>query len=197
MRDRYNHLAPLFDFVEKGGGERLKHWRSLLWSKVQGDNILEVGVGTGANFPFYPHGSKMTAIDLSGAMLKRAREKADRMHLQVAIEEMDAQSMSFPANAFDAVVASLVLCAVPDPLQGLAEMKRVCKPGCKAVFMEHVRSSNPFWGSLMDVFNPVVFWAFGDNLNRRTVDNVAKSGFIVDRVTDLSGIFKLIEARKP
>ena len=175
----------------------MKQWRELLWGKVEGSNILEVGVGTGANFPFYPRGVKVTAIDLSDEMLKRAREKAARLHVDVTIEEMDVQFLRLPNNAFDALVASLVFCAVPDPLQGLAEMRRVCKPGCKAIFLEHVRSSNPFFGTLMDFLNPIMFWTIGDNFNRRTVDNVAKSGFIVDQVTDLTGIFKLIEARKP
>ncbi len=65
------------------------------------------------------------------------------------------------------------------------------------MFLEHVRSSNPVLGPVMDFLNPLVFWMAGDNLNRKTVDHVAQSGFIVEKVTDLTGIFKLIEARKP
>ena len=197
VRARYNHMAPLFDFVERGGGERLRQWRVMLWSKVEPCNILEAGVGTGANFPFYPGGSKVTAIDLSAAMLRRASEKASRLKVDVSLEEMDVQALQFPDNAFDAVVATLVFCAVPDPIRGLAEMKRVCKPGCKATFLEHVRSSNAVLGPVMDFFNPLMFWTVGDNFNRKTVENVAQSGFTIEKVTDLTGIFKLIEARKP
>ncbi len=197
MRSRYNHMASLFDLIEKGGGERLKQWRRLLWGKVDGSDILEVGVGTGANFPYYPIGVTVTAIDLSSGMLNRARRKAAQMNQQVLLQEMDVQSLTFPDESFDTVVASLVLCAVPDPIRGLIEMRRVCRHGCKALFIEHVRSSNAVLGPVMDFFNPVIFWAFGDNFNRRTVDNVSKSGFIIEKVTDLTGIFKLIEARKP
>ena len=197
MRDRYNHMASLFDLVEKGGGDSLRRWRRLLWSKVQGENILEVGVGTGANFPYYPDGATVTAIDLSTGMLKRAREKAARLNVSVILEEMDVQALRFPDDSFDTVIASLVFCAVPDPLLGLAEMRRVCKKGCSALFLEHIRSPNRVVGALMDLLNPLAFWATGDNFNRRTVATVAESGFTVERITDLTGIFKLIEARKP
>jgi ubiquinone/menaquinone biosynthesis C-methylase UbiE len=190
-------MAPLFDFVERGGGERLHQWRLKLWSKVEAGSILEVGVGTGANFAFYPGGSKVTAIDLSAGMLRRASEKASRMNVDVSLEEMDVQALRFEDDSFDAVVATLVFCAVPDPIRGLAEIGRVCKPGCKALFLEHVRSANPVLGPVMDFFNPLVFWTVGDNLNRRTAENVARSGLKIENITDLSGIFKLIEARKP
>ena len=195
VRSRYNHMASLFDLIEKGGGQRLRHWRELLWSRVEGSDILEVGVGTGANFPYYPASARVTAIDLSSGMLDRARRRVALSPANVLLEEMDVQSLVFPDGAFDTVVATLVLCAVPDPARGLAEMKRVCRPGCKALFLEHVRSSNVALGPMVDFFNPAIFWAFGDNFNRRTVDNVAESGFIIEKVTDLTGIFKLIEAK--
>ncbi len=196
VRSRYNHMASLFDLIEKGGGQRLKSWRELLWSKVDGADILEVGVGTGANFPFYPGKARVTAVDLSTGMLDRARRKVASSKAEIVLEEMDVQSLAFPDGSFDTVVSTLVLCAVPDPVKGLIEMKRVCRPGCRALFLEHVRSSSAVFGPVMDFFNPVVFWAFGDNFNRRTVQNVAQSGFVIERVTDLTGIFKLIEAKK-
>ncbi len=196
VRSRYNHMASLFDLIEKGGGQRLKSWRELLWSKVDGADILEVGVGTGANFPFYPGKARVTAVDLSTGMLDRARRKVASSKAEIVLEEMDVQSLAFPDGSFDTVVSTLVLCAVPDPVKGLTEMKRVCRAGCRALFLEHVRSSSAVFGPVMDFFNPAVFWAFGDNFNRRTVQNVAQSGFVIERVTDLTGIFKLIEAKK-
>lgn len=196
VRSRYNHMASLFDLIEKGGGQRLRQRRELLWSKVDGIDILEVGVGTGANFPYYPANTRVTAIDLSSGMLDRSRRRTALSRAEVVLQEMDVQSLSFPDETFDAVVATLVLCAVPDPVKGLAEMKRVCRSGCKALLLEHVRSSSAVLGPVMDFFNPAIFWAFGDNFNRRTVDNVAMSGFVVENVTELTGIFKLIEAKK-
>ena len=65
-------MAVLFDFVERRGGSRLRRWRALLRSKIEGSSILEVGVGTGVNFPYYPRGVKVTAIDFSALILLHA-----------------------------------------------------------------------------------------------------------------------------
>ena len=69
-RKRYNRVAPFYDFME-GLVERPRYskWRELLWSKVEGNKILEVGVGTGKNFPYYPSDVEITAIDFSEKML--------------------------------------------------------------------------------------------------------------------------------
>ncbi len=197
VKRRYDRMAALFDFLEDlAGGSRLRRWRALSWTRVEGSRILEVGVGTGPSFPFYPGGATVTAIDLSPKMLELARRKAGQQGVIVVLDEMDVQSLRFADSTFDTVIASLVFCAVPDPARGLAEIKRVCKPGGKIVLLEHVLSSRRWLAFIMNLLNPLVFWMIGDNFNRKTVDNVARSGLVVERVTDLSGIFKLIEARK-
>jgi len=197
-RKRYDRLAVFYDaseaIVERLGYSR---WRKLLWSKVEGSGILEIGVGTGKNFPYYPSHVEMTAIDFSSRMLKRARDKARKQELQVQLQQMDVQDLSFEDNVFDTVIASFVFCSVPDPVRGLIETERVCKPGGKVVLLEHVRSANRILGRLMDFANPLVVRMMGANINRPTVNNVIKSGLVVERVTDLrAGIFKLIEAKK-
>lgn len=197
-RKRYDRLAVFYDaseaIVERLGYSR---WRKLLWSKVEGSVILEIGVGTGKNFPYYPSHVGMTAIDFSSRMLKRARDKARKQELQVQLQQMDVQDLSFEDNVFDTVIASFVFCSVPDPVRGLIETERVCKPGGKVVLLEHVRSANRILGRLMDFANPLVVRMMGANINRPTVNNVIKSGLVVERVTDLrAGIFKLIEAKK-
>jgi len=198
VRRRYNRVAPLYDSME-GLVERSRYtkWRDLLWSKVEGTRILEVGVGTGKNLQYYPAGAEMIAIDLSEKMLERAKRKASEQKLEVHLQQMDVQKLEFADKSFDTVVASFVFCSVPDPVRGLMEVKRVCKEGGKVVLMEHMRSPNRILNLFMDFVNLVSVRIMGENVNRRTVENVRKSGLEVEQVTDLAfGVFQLIEARK-
>lgn len=195
-RKRYNRLAPFYDLMEGLAEKRYSGWRQLLWSKVEGKKILEVGVGTGKNFPYYPTKAEITAIDFSEKMLSRAKEKAEDHNVKVDLRQMDVQTLSFEDNTFDSVIATFVFCSVPDPVKGLMEIKRVCKPGGKVLLLEHVLSANRILAWLMNIMNPLVVRTMGPNINRKTVENVVKSGLKVEKVTDLStGIFKLIEAR--
>jgi len=110
---------------------------------------------------------------------------------------MDVQALEFEDNSFDTVVASFVFCSVPDPIRGLTEIKRVCKPKGKVVLLEHVLSSKSVPAWFMNLVNPLAVRIMGANINRRTVENVIKSGLVIEQVSDLGwGIFKLIEARK-
>lgn len=197
-RQRYNRIAPLYDLME-GLVERSSYgrWRRLLWSKAEGTRILEVGVGTGKNFPHYPPDAEIIAIDFSGKMLQRARERASEQKVSVCLQQMDVQALQFEDNTFDTVVASFVFCSVPDPIRGLMEIGRVCRSGGKVVLLEHVLSANRVLGWLMNVASPLVVRVMGANINRRTVENVVSSGLVLEEVTDLAaGIFKMIEARK-
>src|SRR4030042_1934143 len=197
-RRRYDRIAPVYDLMESAReGFGYGKWRKLVWSRVEGTDILEVGVGTGKNFPYYPATAEITAIDFSERMLQRAKDKAAAQQVRVDLKQMDVQNLEYADNMFDTVVASFVFCSVPDPVRGLKELERVCKPAGKVVLLEHVLSANRILGWLMNLVNPLVVRMMGANINRQTVDNVAKSGLIVEQVTDLgAGIFKLIEARK-
>jgi len=197
-RVTYNRIAPFYDFMESlVERPRYRKWREMLWSKVEGTNILEVGVGTGKNFPYYLEDVEITAIDFSEKMLDRARKKARDLGVRVHLEQMDVQRLEFEDNAFDTVVGSFVFCSVPDPIKGLKEAGRVCKPGGKIILLEHVLTTSRVLAWLMNLVNPVVVRLMGPNINRRTIENVANSGLKVEKVTDLAaGIFKLIEARK-
>lgn len=196
---RYQRLAPFYDRMEGLVERRYQPWRRRLWALVNGPEVLEIGVGTGKNIPFYPPDLPITAIDLTPGMLERAQRRAAVAGAQVDLRLGDAQQLDFPGNTFDEVVTTFVFCSVPDPVMGLQEAVRVLKPGGRLLLIEHMRSASPLLGALMDALNPLVVRMMGANINRRTVDNVQRSGLRVQKVEDvgMGGIFKLIVALKP
>jgi phosphatidylethanolamine/phosphatidyl-N-methylethanolamine N-methyltransferase len=107
-----------------------------------GQRVLEVGVGTGLSLAEYPNDVKVTGIDISAAMLDKARDRIERRKLsQVeALEIMDAQSMTFEDSSFDAVISMYIMSVVPDPVQVIREMGRVCRPGGSIVVVNYFRT---------------------------------------------------------
>lgn len=200
IKKRYDRIAPYFEGLEAVmEGLFFKSWRKRLWAKVDGDShhILEVGVGTGKNFDYYPPGARITAIDFSSEMLRQAERKRIRKNVAVDLDVMDVQSLRYADNSFDTVIASFVFCSVPLPLKGLKELYRVCKPGGQVLLLEHVVSSRPVIASIMNLLNPLVVALVGANINRNTVKNVQACAFELIRVDERSSdIIKLIEARK-
>lgn len=197
-RRRYQRISCFYDAMETMAEKRYHPWREQLWAKVDGAALLEVGVGTGKNLPYYPAKANITGIDLTPGMLNQAIGKARTLGYdsRVDLHPGDAQALDFPDSSFDTALATFVFCSVPDPVLGLQEMGRVVKPGGKVLLLEHMRSPNPFIGFLMDALNPLVVRMMGANINRRTVENVRKAGLEIEQVEDLGvgGIFKMIVA---
>lgn len=191
---RYSRIAPLYDVLE-APMERLFHsrFRRRLFMHVQPCEILEIGVGTGRNLGYYPAGARVTAIDLSPRMLERARRRIAGP--EVTLLEMDAQALQFPDASFDIVLATFVFCSVPDPVLGLAEARRVCKPSGELLLLEHVRPERPLVGGVFDLLNPLIRRLLGPEINRRTILNIQAAGWKVKTVENLlSDIVKLVVA---
>jgi len=140
---KYSRIAWLYDTFEYP-------FEMMLFQKLRAEAIscakgktLEVGVGTGKNLPYYSPEIELTAVDFSAGMLKVASEKHKDIPLKgLTLLEMDTQNLSFKDNSFDTVVSTFVFCTVPNPVAGLKELHRVLKPSGKAIFLEHMKSSN-------------------------------------------------------
>jgi phosphatidylethanolamine/phosphatidyl-N-methylethanolamine N-methyltransferase len=124
----------LFDWALRPG--RVAAVRRLDLSS--GRRVLEVGVGTGLSLASYPQEAELTGIDISEAMLERARRQAARRPgLAVSIRRMDAQAMSFADAQFDHVIMPYVISVVPDPRRVMGEIRRVCRPGGTLIVVNH------------------------------------------------------------
>ena len=139
----YEKLAKVYDVIF---GPTLHHGRLVAIERMAikpGDGVLEVGVGTGINTSLYPTNCSVTGIDLSASMLEKARERVRREGLRhVRLQEMDAAHLIFADDTFDIVYAPYLVSVVPDPVQVVKEMRRVCRPGGKIVILNHFRSAN-------------------------------------------------------
>ena len=200
-RRAYDRHARFYDVLEWPVEQLLYcRWRKALWRGVEGPEVLEVGVGTGKNVPYYPADVCVTGVDLSEGMLARARrallrhpDKAAVLHL------MDAQHLTFPDDAFDEAVATFVFCSVPDPVAGLREALRVTKPGGRLSLLEHQRADAEPLGRVMDRLDGSIHRRTGVHIARRTVENVRAAGWHLDRVEHLTpfALFRRIDASKP
>lgn len=177
IKKRYDRISSLFDVMDHMIRDS---WRKDLLENLQG-NILEVGVGTGANLRYYPANVHVTGIDFSPKMLAKAYEKVNRSKAKVVLREMDAQHMDFPDNTFDAVVSTCVFCSVPNPVKGFQEIRRVVKPDGKIVMLEHMRSENGLAGKMLDLINPLTVRIVGANVNRKTIKNIEKAGLKIEQ----------------
>lgn len=194
IRRRYNRNAVFFDSMDRMIRE---DWRRQVMAKAAG-NVLEVGVGTGKNLPYYRPDicTKVTGIDFSPGMLAVAVPRAAQAPVPVELIEMDVQALKFAAATFDTVVSTCVFCSVPNPVDGLKEIKRVCNPNGKILFLEHMRVNWPIVGTLMDVINPISVGLLGVNINRRTVENIEKAGLTILKIENLMGpLVRYIEAK--
>lgn len=145
----YEKLASVYDFTF---GPTLHAGRLQAIQRMgiqSGDRVLEVGVGTGINATLYPQDCAVTGVDLSSSMLEKARERVARKGIRnMRLLEMDAANLKFADDSFDIVYAPYLISVVPDPVAVAREMRRVCRPGGKIIFLNHFRSSNPImaWG---------------------------------------------------
>jgi ubiquinone/menaquinone biosynthesis C-methylase UbiE len=146
--------------------------------------VLEVGIGSGLNLPFYSSEvTEVHGIDPSLELLSMAREKIESLSYTVELICQSAEQLPLDSGSMDTVVTTWTLCSIPDPGTALREMKRVLRPGGILLFVEHGASPDPRVAAWQRRINPI--WsrvAGGCNLNR-TIDELIKSaGFNIARL---------------
>ena len=152
----YDRWGKIYDIIFKHIFSEGRDVGSRMLEVKPGENLLEVGIGTGLSLPLYPRHCRIMGIDISPKMLEKASEKVTEHRLtNIQLEVMDAQNMSFPDNSFDCVTACYVVSAAPDPLKVVSEIRRVCKPGGRIVFINHFKSHKPILAAFETMVNGV------------------------------------------
>jgi ubiquinone/menaquinone biosynthesis C-methylase UbiE len=192
-RATYDPLAARYD----GAMRPLEKWflarlrTRTLASLPDHSRLLEIGAGTGLNFPFYPQATRGAATELSREMLKIARGKERPQGVQLV--QNNAESLPFPDASFDAALATLVLCSVASPARCFAELRRVVRPRGMIVLLEHVRPQGVL-GPLFDALSLFTVALFDDHFNRRTTQLAQSAGLkLLRQERHALGIINIIE----
>ena len=170
-------FAAWYDLLNSGVEGRVVPYRKRTAGYAWGD-VLEIGGGTGANLPYYPHDAKLTFLEPDTHMIRRLSGHVRRQSREAAIVQQVGERLPFADASFDSVVTTLVLCMVRDPDAVVCEVRRVLRPGGAFFFYEHVvspRSRGRWW---QDRLNPL--WKFattGCNLNRDLTGSIEGAGF--------------------
>jgi ubiquinone/menaquinone biosynthesis C-methylase UbiE len=176
--DRYQRIAPFYDvldfFFEL---RRYRRLRPLLFEGLDGQ-LLDAGIGTGRNCPFYPPDAIVCGIDTSPAMLARARRRCPTVAAAGRLVRMDVTQLEFPTGSFDAAVATFLFCVLPDRLQlpALRELGRVVKPGGVIRLLEYVRPRGRLRRTVSRIWEPWIAWAYGASFDRQTERFVPAAG---------------------
>lgn len=192
----YERIAPFYDLLDLPFEyPRYQRIRPQLFVGLEG-RILDAGVGTGRNIPFYPRQCAVVGIDLSPAMLARARMRKVRFGSDVELREMDVCETDFSDGYFDAVVSTFLFCVLDDTLQlpALRELARICRCGGQIRLLEYSLPEEPVQRFIMKHgWTPWARWLYGAAFDRDTEQYLGAAGLqLIDRRSVHRDIIKLI-----
>jgi phosphatidylethanolamine/phosphatidyl-N-methylethanolamine N-methyltransferase len=152
----YALWAPFYDIVFGAVFEQGRH-AAIRVAERLGGRILEVGVGTGISLPDYSPTSRLTGIDISEPMLRKAQKRVEELGLRnvEGLALMDAERLAFPDASFDVVVAQHVITTVPHPEATLDEIARVLRPGGEIVLVSRVGAEHGLRAAFEQSFAPL------------------------------------------
>lgn len=196
-RDKYERIAAIFDILDIPSeiiGKR--PLRKAICQNVSG-RVLEAGIGTGLNIPYYPRGCELVGTDISAGMLAVAAKRAEKLGRAVELHEMDVCDMKFPDHHFDVVIATFVLCAVrPNQLQAMKELARICKPGGEIRWLDYSLSREPVKRFMMRAWSPWISYVYGASYDNRFEDLTGEAGLeVLEQRYVLKDMVKLFVAR--
>lgn len=198
VRERYQRIAGWYDVLDLPFEKRrYGHIRPLMFEGLSG-RILDAGIGTGRNIPFYPIYASVVGIDLSPAMLARAEKRKRSLGSSVDLRVMDVTALDFPDDDFDAAVATFLFCVLPDELQvpALKELARVVKPTGTIRVLEYVRPKRTVRRVVARMWEPWMAWAYGAGFDRRTEERIPDAGLRVTESKFVVGdLVKMISCR--
>jgi ubiquinone/menaquinone biosynthesis C-methylase UbiE len=194
IRETYAEQAATLDRMEWADRLLVGRYRRPLFERARG-RVLDVACGTGTNVRYVPETTRYVGIDVSPAMVRRARERVDRYGDENEVLEMDAQALAFPDDSFETIVSSLSTCTFPDPVAALREMRRVCDPEGRILLLEHGRSSVELLGRLQDWRADAHFENHRCRWTQDPLEHVDRAGLsVTDASTALLGVLTAIEA---
>lgn len=196
LEKKFDRTSRIYDTVDYLFERfRYRKLRQQIWRDLTG-RILDAGIGTGCNIPFYPDGTEVIGIDLSEGMLEKARKKAERLGRAVQIVKGDAAALQCPDNYYDAVVATFLCCVVREPDRVARELKRVCKPGGQIILLEYVLSKRLIRRLIQKMITPYTRFLFGVDFTQDTLGKLRTAGYDLVQVEDITAdILKLIIAK--
>jgi ubiquinone/menaquinone biosynthesis C-methylase UbiE len=196
--DRYERIAPFYDLLDLPFEySRYRKIRPLLFQGLAG-RVLDAGVGTGRNIQFYPPEAEVVGVDVSPAMLARAKRRRLSLGVEVELRQMDVTHLEFEDQSFDAAVATFLFCVLPDDLQvaALREIGRVVKSGGTIRLLEYVRPRGAMRSGVARLWEPWIAWAYGAGFDRRTEERVPEAGLeVVGSSFVVDDLIKLISIR--
>ena len=148
--------------------------------------VLEIGAGNGVGFSDYPSSvSEVVAVEPEPYLRAKAQRAAAAAPVPVSVQAGVADRLELPDASFDAAVASLVLCTVPDQPAALRELRRVLKAGGELRFLEHVRAPTPHKARVQAIADGSRIWprlGGGCHCSRDTPAEITAAGFTIDRL---------------